>query len=383
MPPPPPVTDTHTPEAAEPCRPRKPWTPPRLKGISVAGVPEPGWDGRAPRGTMGDESGPVRALARMYPALDARFVDAAGASAGHLMDRVIALAELPPRNVASLPWIHECQRLAHAAGRRTMLSGDSGNITLSWEGPPLSALLRTRRLRAVLRETACSPVRLLRAVGKRVAKRADVSRIPRYPYGAIHPGYVRHARVDERASERRDGPWPRGAASSPEARILALSNPLRYRDGRSIRMAMQVIHGIAIRSPLLDRRLVEWCLGLPDEQYLYRGRRRVLIRRLMRGRLPPEVMQAPPGRQAADWHLRTSRSLPRIREEIRQWRSDPAVACRLDLDRLSRAVDTWPERTPLSHRDHPDYGIVAGGLERTLAVGRFIRYVEHGYGVAS
>ena len=347
--------------------------------ISFTGVPEPGWDGRVLRRMAGDERGPVTALARMYPALDARFVDAAGLGADHLLDRVVALAELPPRNVLNLPWIHECRRLALAAGRRTMLSGDSGNITLSWEGPPLRALLHARRPRAVLREIVRSPGRLVRAVGRRVAGRAD---LPRYPYGAIHPGYARQAGVDERAPERRDGPWPRGAASSTEARILALSNPLRDRDGRSIRMAMQVIHGVAIRSPLLDRRLVEWCLGLPDEEYLYRGRRRALVKRLMRGRLPPEVMRAPPGRQAADWHLKTSRILPRIREEIRQWRGDPAVACRLDLDRLLRAVDTWPVRTPLSYRDHPDYGIVACGLGRALAAGRFIRHVEHGDGVA-
>lgn len=354
---------------------------PRL--ISFTGVPEPGWDGRAPRRMTGDERGPVTALARMYPALDARFVDAAGLGADHLLERVVALAELPPRNVGNLPWIHECRRLARAAGRRTMLSGDSGNITLGWEGPPLRALLHARRPRALLREAVHSPGRLFRAVGKRVARRADLSRLPRYPYGAIHPDYARQAGVDERASgDRRGGPWPRGAASSTEARILALSNPLRDRDGRSIRMAMQVIHGVGIRSPLLDRRLVEWCLGLPDEEYLYRGRRRALVGRLMRGRLPPEVTRAPPGRQAADWHLKTSRILPRIREEIRQWRGDPAVACRLDLDRLLRAVDTWPARTPLSRRDHPDYGIVAFGLGRALAAGRFIRHVERGYGVA-
>ena len=40
--PPPPradaVTGTRTPEAAEPPRPRKPWTPPRLEGSPLGGV---------------------------------------------------------------------------------------------------------------------------------------------------------------------------------------------------------------------------------------------------------------------------------------------------------------------------------------------------------
>ena len=62
---------------------------------------------------------------------------------------------------------------------------------------------------------------------------------------------------------------------------------------------------------------------------------------------------------------------------LERWRDDPAVAGRLDLDRLLRAVDTWPERTPLSARDHPDW-LLLRFLPRALNAGRFIKWVEGG-----
>jgi asparagine synthase (glutamine-hydrolysing) len=43
------------------------------------------------------------------------------------------------------------------------------------------------------------------------------------------------------------------------------------------------------RSPFFDRRLVEFCLALPPEQKLSRGRERVVMRRAMAGVLPEKV----------------------------------------------------------------------------------------------
>ena len=345
--------------------------------ISFTAVPEAGWDGRVPGSHLtGDESGPVRALARRYPALDTRFVDAAGLGVDHLQESVIALAEVPPRNVLNLPWVHECLRLARTSGRGTVLTGEAGNLTLSYAGATLSTLLRGRRWWAGLREAAAAPERLYRAVRQRI--RGD--RGWHWPqYSAIHPDYARDLRVEEQERRSIAGPYAKPAESSLEARIRAISNPIRQGDGRAITNAVQAIHGVVLRSPLLDRRLAEWCLGVPEEHYQHLGRRRLLIRRLMQNRLPAEIMQGLVGRQAADWHLRTSRALPRIRETLEDWRGDPAVAGRIDLPRLLRVVDTWPSRTPLSRRDHPEYEIVALGLERALAVGRFIRWVHRGY----
>ena len=101
------------------------------------------------------------------------------------------------------------------------------------------------------------------------------------------------------------------------------------------------------------------------------------VRPFLQDRLPAEILDGPKGLQAADWHLRITRRLPEIRMTLERWRDDPAVAGRLDLDRLLRALDTWPARTPLSARDHPDW-LLLRFLPRALNAGRFIKWVEGG-----
>ena len=359
--------------------------PGRAPLVSFTAVPEPGWDGRVPGGWIGDEGPLVRKLGERYRALDARFVDAAGLDTDHWQMRMIERAELPVRNPGNLHWIHECRRLSHAAGRRTMLTGLSGNATLSFAGfPRLASLLCSGHWPTLLREALALPhgrfgpvrpllkhavPRLLPGWAVRRTRAADWRR-----HSAIHPEFARRMRVDERAREHRFGAYVPGARSCLEGQIRMVSNEIRQGHGRSVRLALRTLHDVADRDPLGDRRLVEWCLGLPDEQYLHRGQSRRLVKRLMRDRLPAEILSAPRGRQAADWHQRLGRSLPRLRSTFEDWRHDPEVAGRLDLDRLLRILDTWPATTPLSPADHPDHQVARLGIDRALATGRFIRW---------
>ena len=190
---------------------------------------------------------------------------------------------------------------------------------------------------------------------------------------------VRTMRVDERAREDHRRRPVRGLSARRDAQLKMISNPYMQTDHRAVQLALQVLHGVELRDPLGERRFVEWCLKLPDDQYLDRGRSRLLARRSMRGRLPPEVLEARRrGVQSADWHLRLTRALPRIRDTLLEWRNDPVVAGRLDVARLLRLVDTWPARAPLSARDHTEYMLARVGVDRALATGKLIRRTEGG-----
>jgi asparagine synthase (glutamine-hydrolysing) len=48
--------------------------------------------------------------------------------------------------------------------------------------------------------------------------------------------------------------------------------------------------GLEIRDPTMDRRVLEFCLAIPDNQYLRQGNDRFLVRRAMKGLLPAEVL---------------------------------------------------------------------------------------------
>ena len=364
--------------------------------LSFTSCPEPGWDGRAPAHVTADERPLVRALAARYPALDARFVDAAGLGFDHLLEPTISLAETPLHVVSNRPLVHECLRMARAAGRRVVLTGLSGNCSFSLFGHArLAELLGAARLPSLWR-AAGAPVRgrfraarsLLGAAlpwlpppFRRAVLRCVGGPRPMPPLSSpIHFGYARATRVAERARAQGFGPLYRPLARScAEIQLRLLNSPVRQGDLRTLKRALETLHGVAYRDPLGDRRLVEWCLGLPAEAFFDRGRPRLLARRLLRGRVPPALLSAPRGLQAADWHLRLTRALPGIRATLDDWRGDPEVAERIDLERLWRLLDTWPAETPLSARDHPEFRLARGGLGRALAAGTFIRWVGRGY----
>ena len=365
--------------------------------VSFTARETPGWDGRANR-NFGDVTHRVPALARMYPALDARFFHLGGVDAEQMQrleQRMVELVELPMRGAWRLRGIHACARLVGQAGRDVLLDGVGGNSTLSHDGlARLPSLLRAGRLPSLLRESAAAPQgrRLGRlspllhfGIYRNLPRRLHAA-IRRRVYGqrgwadsfAIHPNFARAMRVDERARESAHDPYERGGASVREVLLRRWEFAAGHHVRRSIVRSMQAISGVQTRAPLADRRLVEWCLGIPEEQHLSGGHSRRLMRRLMKDRLPPEILTGPRGRSGLDWHLHATRELPEIRATLVRWRNEPGVAERIDLERLLRLVDAWPKTTPVTRRDHPDYQFIHYGLDQALAVGRFIRWVEEG-----
>ncbi|WP_432770579.1 MAG: hypothetical protein HEQ22_07535 [Sphingopyxis sp.] len=353
--------------------------------LSFTAVPEPGWDGVAhgPR-RIGDESGHVRALAAMYPALDARFVDAAGAPFDRDLDAIIALAEAPPVGMANLTWSVELNRAVAASGRSALLVGASGNGTLSASGraryPQLLRSGRWATLAAELRAAhggrgmhagawsqALRPL-LPAAVDRAVARMRGQHDLKGFTvHSPIHPDFARDFAAE-----------PKGYAgfASPRAMMLHIAAGGAKDQGQGFRHAMQTLTGVAARDPLGDRKILQFCLGLPPEQFLDRGEDRRLIRRMMAGRLPDAYFAPERGRQGADWHVRITRDLPRYRAEVECMADDADLSRRFDVARLRRLLDTWPAHTPRGFADHPDYLLALYGLGRALAMARFILWAR-------
>lgn len=360
---------------------------------SYTAVPEAGWDGTAHGGgRIGDESNHVRALAALYPALDPHFVDAAGAAYDRDLDALIALAEEPPAGVGNLTWSVELNRQAHRAGHRALLVGASGNATLSFSGrASYPYWLRSGRWTTLMRELRAasgggSPWRrgyslavrpLLPAVlARALARQRGHGEGAGYSaYSAIHPDYAAAMAVDERA--RAQG-WDHGfrGFSSPQAMMRAMITGGARDQGQAFRYAMAAYTGIESRDPLGDRRIVDFCLGIPPEQFLRDGEDRRLIRRMMAGRLPAPYFALARGRQGADWHLRITRDLPRYRAEIDRLADDPDLARRFDVARLRHLIKSWPRYAPADYGDHPDYLLAMYGLGRALAMARFIEWAK-------
>lgn len=358
-------------------------------------VPEPGWDGRTERHCYGDETPYVRMIAQRHPGIEPNLIDSSGRSHYHRQDEFLRLAEMPMRNAGNLHWIHSILEAAAGQGIRVMLQGQGGNLTLSHRGDGIyHELLRSGRLRQLWREArglGPGPAGIARALaGKLVLSgmpdalwdlKERMRGRPGFEerwlrYGAIRPEFGRATNVPGRARESGFNFFGR-----PSIAGRAWSYWLIDQAGgiaATAGAAFRAMYRIDQRDPFMDRRLVEWCFGVPESQYHRDGAGRWLIRRMMRGRLPPEVLHKPRdvGRQTSDWHLRMSRDLNRMKADLAAMAEDPELGRMIDIGRLQAMLDDWPAASVTEPGDYRRFYLPVN-VPMAMQIGRFVQ-IERG-----
>jgi asparagine synthase (glutamine-hydrolysing) len=130
------------------------------------------------------------------------------------------------------------------------------------------------------------------------------------------------------------------------------------------------------RDPTADKRLVEYCLGVPMEAFLSQGVPRALARRALADRLPQSVLdERRKGYQAADWHVGLTAARGAIEEEVSRMTECGPAARTLDIGRLCAMIEDWPasgwERSGISD----SYRLA---LLRGVSAGHFLRRASGG-----
>jgi asparagine synthase (glutamine-hydrolysing) len=114
-------------------------------------------------------------------------------------------------------------------------------------------------------------------------------------------------------------------------------------DRAPFRAATQALTGIELRDPTADKRIYEFCLSIPPEQYVVEGHSRSLARRAMKGRIPESVrLRYTRGLQSADWQMSLTEALPDIQQELLLQEQSPAVHQALDMPEIHRLLERWP-----------------------------------------
>ena len=357
-------------------------TPGAAPLLSITMRPAPDWDQDALPDVLTDEWPLVREMAKTQPLLDARFSYAADTKWDRGMERRFELAEAPPVRYGGFALVARCREMARQEGRHVLLDGGGGNDTFSFDGwRRLAELLKAGRALALWKGARARP-RLLWGQALLPLLPAFVQqRFPHRFHGhqrwgertILHPAFARRFNLAEAANERRRRALAKSVREAQQVMLNGFGP--RSCELRSHEMASQVFWGVARRSPLHDRRFIEWCLSLPSAQYMENGATRLLAKRLLRGRVPDEMLSDRRGFQNADWHMSLTPEVSAIREEVAEWKRDPAVAERLDVGRLARVLETWSDWASWSRRDHPDWWL-ARNLTESVAMGRFILWAE-------
>jgi asparagine synthase (glutamine-hydrolysing) len=314
------------------------------KVIAFTSVPQGGYYGPARRGTIPDEGPLAAATAALYANVEHVTVAAGTFHPLADIDRMFLLFERPVLNLVNFGWVGATLEGARARGCRVMLTGSFGNQTISYGGMDvLAQWLRRGRLVRLAREAYA-----LHRGGSRVGTIASQTLGPFLP----PPVWKAIERVRGRGRELTDFTMIRPeAAASVEAwdfrtRLDGVAARLEHMGrvdfGNYVKGQLGG-WGIDSRDPTTDRRLIEFCLSVPAEQFVSRGMTRALARQAFADRLPSEVTgEVRKGYQAPDWHEGMAMGLGDIRAELRRIASVPGAAALVDLPRMERMLDQWP-----------------------------------------
>jgi asparagine synthase (glutamine-hydrolysing) len=347
--------------------------------VAFTAVPRAGDDGAASTGRIADEGPLAAATAAFYPNIEHVRLVTGGQPPTRSLDRYLFLYERPLLNLCNAVWLEAINSEAQARKLTVLLTGDLGNQTMSYSGEHLLTELFSRgRLISWARESAAlhrsgtrfrsigvatiGPL-LPNAIWRRLARLRGLPSV--HDFIAARRSSVDQADFQRRMAERGIDFSLQPLRDGVTARLRALA---RADSGNHNKGALAG-WGIDIREPTADRRLVEFCLRVPIDQYLQNGVFRSLARRALADRLPPAVVnETRRGQQAADWHAGMDAARPEIAATLDRLSAVPFARATFDLDRLQSLIEHWPD-------DWSDEGVEREyrfALLRAVSLGHFV-----------
>ncbi len=356
-------------------------------------VPHPGHYIEGREGWYDNEQASVEALAAQYPNIKSGFYHSAGPAS--FEDDPTPFFVAGGRNIFignHLGWFDPTYRAARADGHEVLLIGSMGNLTLSFDGlRGMSDFAWAGRIDKLLRFV----VPALRYRNKPLwhQMKANILLTALPPRLRDTQWRLRHAGQE---------PWARVTAMRPEfAKKIGFNealwaagedgmflhqgnsrslqaNFLHNRRTRNLEtsLALRAYYGIEQRDPFADADLVDFCIGIPRDQYLWDGRTRSLMRRAFANRLPSRIVdERNIGQQNPEWFARISAQRESFTAEVERLARSPLAADMLDLPRLKEMLDNWPADADAAKPRRFEFEHM---LPRAIQTGRFIRWSEGG-----
>jgi asparagine synthase (glutamine-hydrolysing) len=321
-------------------------------------VPEADFTREETRGLYFDERPAVLSIAELNGNITPHFV---APSKGPILDQIAEetrMAGFPGAGTLNGLWVMDICAAARSLEHDVMLCGEIGNLTISYHGRGLFAeLVRRGRLLRLVREIAASGWRwrqVIRhftvapfvppAVFRRYKQLRRGVNPPWHQFGAIQSEFATRSGIVERAAREYS---PFDAPPSPDSKLSRINDLHGFCDTADWFAGLRAFFGIDMRAPAADQRVVEFCIGTPNDQFRRNGCERWLIKRAMEGRLPASVLSnTKRGYQAADWFPRLGREREQIAAEVKRLTGNPEVSSIIDLQRVIGVLERWPEKEP-------------------------------------
>lgn len=339
-------------------------------------------------GQFRDEWERLQPFRDRYPTLTAHLTEAALPDlALETPGGVLQSRDWPVKRLHQANWfIDAINRTVREQGISTLLAGDAGNVTLSYNGRCVVA----DQLRAG---------RWLSAWRNLIPYRNDWTGRPRalWSQGLLPLLSPTMRRLVRRARGKREFRWQEWSSIRPEVaeRLQLLDEHDRpqvltgsldmdlhihsvegQRQNNSRYAHLFQNPGWSWRDPYTDLALVEFCLSLPRDQFRRDGVNRLLARRTLADRVPDTILnERGMGLQHTDWYGWMSQRRDWMAAEIDRIERSPLACSILDTRDMRAILDAWP--ATVEEAGHLATALrLRKGLGEALRVGQFILMQE-------
>lgn len=226
--------------------------------------------------------------------------------------------EIPYKSPQNMQWLIQGLQEAEKLGARIVLEGGYGNVTISYGNPVtyLETLLFQKRFISYIKEINCFARK--HQWGRRQKIKIMFSMAKRYYFAkeggekdsVLGKAYIKKEKIQEFMLEDRISKIYQKRTENRmdvEKNREIMLDRIQCSHKGEIKTKESLMTGVLFRDPCMDKRVIEFCISLPMEQYCYRGVTRRLVREYFSGIVPDHVIKDERyGCQSADmlWKLK-------------------------------------------------------------------------------
>lgn len=288
---------------------------------SDAGLPDKGY-------LVYDETKGVMKICEAYPIIKPHFVDSKGRNFLKEADDIINYWELPCKSSQNAIWLDEIYSQMQAAGRKIVLSGATGNCTLSAGNIQSTAIYYLKRLRIKKALGILDAVKIAGGSKKRYVKKI-LNLFKSYYKGLFEPDVISAykdnvTRTDigenynySKRYHQKYGHYKPYNTLKDMREVIYFTNANAQIGEIETKQGLK--YGLLLRDPMRSDEFMKLCYSLPMECYASSDYDRRLAREGMKGIVPEEIRHDVNhrGRQSGDNTYRTKLAWDEIADKVK------------------------------------------------------------------
>lgn len=299
------------------------------------------------------------------------------------IDDWLETMEMPYKFFENTFWLRGVYEKASQRGIGVLLSGQRGNWTVSW-GPIFdyqAMLLKKLHWIRFYRELYLYS----RNIGVKKSRVFEVVRRKAFPFWyqllsseeqdvfpiIINPEFAKKMKVFDRLKEQDVDITGTSNTNAYDMKREQFEKTYYWSINGTYETKLSLRYALWDRDPTNDLRIIQFCLSVPEEQYVQNGLDRSLIRRATKNFLPDKVRlnQRVRGVQGADGVYRMTPFWNKFIEEVQELSVDPIISEFLNVEVIKKAISKICKEPRPEYAFDLDFRI----LMRSVIFYRFIK----------